>query len=229
MTSDEPALRAEVLRGGDVAGPAAGGPVRALDGRRRPGARRERILDAALVLFVERGYAGTTMDDVGAAVGMRGPSLYKHVRSKQELLAELMSRAIHAVQAAHDAAVATTDDEVERLRRAMEAHVRFHARHRLDAYLANRELASLEGEARVRILAERKAYERSFLALVRAGVDAGRFDVRSPELTALALLDQGTGVAVWFRADGALGVDELAYHHGDMAVRLVGAERPPDA
>jgi AcrR family transcriptional regulator len=227
MVSDESVLRADGEVVGGV-GPMPGRTVRALDGGRRSGARRERILDAALALFVERTYAGTTMDDVGAAVGLRGPSLYKHVRSKQELLAELMSRAIRSVQEAHDAAIATTDDEVERLRRAVEAHVRFHARHRLDAYLANRELASLEGEARARIMAERKAYERSFLALVQAGVDAGRFDLRSVKLTALALLDQGTGVAVWFRPDGELNVDELAYHHGDMAVRLVGAERPGD-
>lgn len=198
------------------------GTVESLDVGR--GGRREAILDAALELFVERTYAGTTMDDVGAAVGVRGPSLYKHVRSKHELLAELMSRAIRSVQAAHDAAVATTDDEVERLRRAMEAHVRFHAHHRLDAYLANRELASLEGAARHRIMVERKAYERSFLAVVEAGAAAGRFHVRSPKLTALALLDQGTGVAVWYRPDGDLTVDEIAYQYGDLAVRLVGAE-----
>ena len=38
----------------------------------------ERILDAAENLFADRGYAGTTMRDVSAAVGLRTPSLYNH-------------------------------------------------------------------------------------------------------------------------------------------------------
>ena len=50
----------------------------------------ESISDAALHLFSERGYQATTMDDLGAALGIRGPSLYKHVRSKQDLLAGIM-------------------------------------------------------------------------------------------------------------------------------------------
>ena len=185
--------------------------------------RRERILDAALELFVERGYAGTTMDDIGAAVDLKGPSLYKHVRSKQELLAELMRRSILTVHAAHDAAVATTDDLELQLRRAVEAHVRFHARNRLDAFLGSRELGNLAPEHRDGIIRLRKDYERSFRRLVDAGVDAGRFTVRSPKLTTFALLDMGTGVAVWFRDDGEASVDEIAYHYGDLAMRLVGA------
>lgn len=185
--------------------------------------RRARILDAALELFVERGYLGTTMDDIGAAVDIKGPSLYKHVRSKHELLAELMSRSIATVHAAHDEAIATTDDVVERLRRAVEAHVRFHARNRLDAFLGSRELHNLLPEHRARIGAERKAYERSFRRLVEDGVTAGRFAVSSSKLTAFALLDMGTGVAVWFREDGDSSVERVAQHYGELAMRMVGA------
>ncbi len=188
---------------------------------------KQRILDAALELFVERGYQSTTMDDIGAALAIKGPSLYKHVRSKHELLAELMGRSIAAIHRAHDEAVATTDDPVLQLRRAMEAHVRFHAQHRLDAFLGSRELGNLEGELRVRIIGQRKAYERSFRRIVQAGIDAGRLEVRDAKLAAFALLDMGTGVAVWFRPDGEQRVEQLAYHYGDLAMRLVGADLQP--
>lgn len=200
--------------------------VAALDSRK---SRHERILDAALRLFVERGYLGTTMDDIGAALAMKGPSLYKHVRSKHDLLGELMSRSITRAQAAHDEAIATTDDVVLQLRRAVEAHVRFHARHRLDALLGSRELGNLEGERRLALLAQRKAYERSFRRLVIEGVDAGRLHVRSPKLIAFALLDMGTGVATWFREDGEQGVDQLAYQYGDLAMHMCGADQHPAA
>ena len=67
------------------------------DVKREPLPRKERarqtrlrMTRAAYQLFTERGYTATTMADIGAAVGIRGPSLYKHVASKHELLAEIM-------------------------------------------------------------------------------------------------------------------------------------------
>ncbi len=192
--------------------------------------RREQILDAALVVFVERGFLGATMDDIGEAVGMRAPSLYKHVRNKQELLAALMSRSIADVHRSLESAVASTDDPVLRLRRAFEAHVRYHAVHRLDALLGAKELANLEpGPLRERILGERDRYEATFTGVLRDGVEAGVFDLPRPKIVGLALLDLGSGVAVWFRDDGELSVDQLVYQYSDLALRLVGGTARPGA
>ncbi len=52
----------------------------------------ERILDAAEVLFAESGYAGTTLRDVAASVGIRIPSLYNHFPSKDSLYAAVLER-----------------------------------------------------------------------------------------------------------------------------------------
>ena len=192
--------------------------------RPRGRTRRDDVLDAALTTFAAHGFLGTTMEDIGEAVGMRAPSLYKHVRSKQELLAELMSRAITDVHRALSAAIASTDDPLLRLRRAVEAHVRYHAEHRLDATLSANELHNLApGPLRDRILTERDRYEAAFVDVVRAGVEHGIFHVERPKITALALLDLGSGVSVWFRDDGELDVDELVIHYSDLAVRMVGA------
>lgn len=46
---------------------------------------------AALTLFAERGYRATTMADIGAALGIRGPSLYRYLRAKREVLVEIMT------------------------------------------------------------------------------------------------------------------------------------------
>ena len=212
--------RAAEVEGAGLSTPGLGLGVRGLS------ERHVEILGAALRLFAERGYRSTTMDDIGAAVNMRGPSLYKHVSSKQDLLAELMTGTMARLQADHDVAVATSDDPVERLRRAVEAHVRYHARHRLEAFIGNRELPNVESPHRERLLRRRRTYERCFRRLVQDGVDAGVFRVRSPKLTSYALLDMGVGVAVWSREDAEHSVDEVAWHHGDLAMRMVGRAEP---
>lgn len=208
-----------IANGGAGGGAALGRLGLAVHGRTE---RRVDILGAALQLFASRGYRSTTMEDIAALLDMRGPSLYKHVSSKQDLLAELMIGTMAQLQADHDGAVASTDDPVERLRRAVESHVRYHARHRLEAFIGNRELANVEGANRTRLLAQRQTYERSFRQLVQDGVDRGVFLVRSVKLASYAILDMGIGVAVWFRDDGEFSVDEVAYHYGDLAMRLVG-------
>ena len=56
------------------------------------GTRREEILDAAARLFADRGYHGVSIDDIGAAVGMSGPGIYRHFASKEDMLAQMLLR-----------------------------------------------------------------------------------------------------------------------------------------
>jgi AcrR family transcriptional regulator len=56
----------------------------------RPGSRREEILDAAARLFARRGFHGTSIEDIGAAVGISGPGLYRHFSGKESVLAEML-------------------------------------------------------------------------------------------------------------------------------------------
>jgi AcrR family transcriptional regulator len=188
--------------------------------------RSDAIHAAALELFTQLGYEATTMADIGAAVGIRGPSLYKHVASKQDLLARIMTGTMEDLLAAHRVAIATTDDPTERLRRATEAHVRYHARHRLEAFVGNREIRSLVDPHRGRVLALRAEYEACFRDLVSAGVTAGCFHVASARLASYAILDLGMGVAVWFRDDGELAEDTVVWQHSEFALRIVGASGP---
>lgn len=180
------------------------------------------IRDAALELFARDGYPATTMADLGTAVGMRGPSLYKHVSSKQDVLARIMLDTMTALAAAHDVAVRDSDDPAVRLRRATEAHVRYHARHRLEAFVGNRELRSLAEPHRARVLASRTEYEARFRGLIAEGVETGRFRVSSTRLASYAILDLGMGVAAWYRQDGDLTEDEIVWNYGDLALRIVG-------
>ncbi|GAA4535520.1 SACE_7040 family transcriptional regulator [Pseudonocardia xishanensis] len=52
--------------------------------------RREQILRTAAVLFARHGYHGVSIAELGAAVGISGPALYRHFPGKEALLAELL-------------------------------------------------------------------------------------------------------------------------------------------
>lgn len=57
---------------------------------RAKASRREALLAAAARLFAERGYSGTSIEELGAAAGVSGPALYKHFDGKQAMLAAIL-------------------------------------------------------------------------------------------------------------------------------------------
>lgn len=187
--------------------------------------RTAQIRDAALDLFVRHGYEAATMADIAEVVGIRAPSLYKHVSSKQELLGAIVSGTMDELLAAHHSAVGGVEDPVERLRRAVDAHVRYHARHRREAFVGNRELRGLTEPHRSVVLGRRAEYEGCFRSLIDDGVARGAFRVTDPRLASYAILDLGMGVAVWFRNDTGPTENEVAWQHTEFALRLLGVDR----
>jgi AcrR family transcriptional regulator len=81
--------------------------------RRRDRAAREReILDAAERLFGERGYQGTSMDDIAAAVGVSKPLVYQYYGSKDGMFLACLSRLrAQLLDAVSDAVLAAADPE----------------------------------------------------------------------------------------------------------------------
>ena len=53
---------------------------------------KERILEEALKLFSQSGYMGTSMNDIAAELGVTKAALYKHYKSKQEILESIVER-----------------------------------------------------------------------------------------------------------------------------------------
>lgn len=54
---------------------------------------KEKVLDAALALFAENGYDGTSVEQIANIVGIKAPSLYKHYKSKEDILNALIDKA----------------------------------------------------------------------------------------------------------------------------------------
>ena len=54
---------------------------------------KEKILEVALTLFAERGYDGIGVDGIAECAGIKGPSVYKHFKGKEDILNALIERA----------------------------------------------------------------------------------------------------------------------------------------
>ena len=88
--------------------------------------RREQILQAAAQLFAERGSRVVGVDDVGAAVGVTGPAIYRHFASKDAMLAEILVRISERLLAGGtECAARAGDDPLAQLRALIAFQVDF--------------------------------------------------------------------------------------------------------
>ena len=87
--------------------------------------RRESILSAATELFARHGFAGVSMDDIGAAVGIAGPSVYNHFEAKSDILVAAMFRGDEWLRMAMTRAFAEAADPADGLERLVRSYSRF--------------------------------------------------------------------------------------------------------
>jgi AcrR family transcriptional regulator len=102
--------------------------------------REREILDAAAALFYKKGFHGVGVDQIGEAVGISGPALYRHFAGKDEILATLFNEAMDELISA---TAAVYDDPHRDLDRLIRHHVDFSISHRHLVNVYQREDRSL--------------------------------------------------------------------------------------
>jgi AcrR family transcriptional regulator len=133
--------------------------------RRRVGrAERERqILDAAVAVFTERGYASASMDAVAERVGVTKPVLYTHFGSKEGLLLACISRARAELLEVTTAAVAAAEGPEQMLRSGIRAFFDY-----LDAQGPSWQLLYAESTVALDAVEEIRGQQTAFIAALLA-------------------------------------------------------------
>lgn len=93
--------------------------------RRRTAVRRRELIVAAARLFAARGYYAVTVDDLGEALGISGPALYRHFPSKQALLVAVFDQVIEMQREDLKEALSEASDPASALEAMVRLHVRF--------------------------------------------------------------------------------------------------------
>jgi AcrR family transcriptional regulator len=181
-----------------------------------------RLYEVALTEFGARGFHAVSVRDLTRALGLQASSLYAHVASKQDLLADLirLGHEEHRDQL-RLALLEVGSEPAEQVAALTRAHVRVHATYPLLTRVSNRELGSLRDEDRREVLAIRLDSERLFLDVIERGHRLGAFHTSDPMLAVAAIGAMGMRVAEWWHPEVGVTVDEVAETYAEFAVKLL--------
>lgn len=182
---------------------------------------RQRLLDAAVEAFADKGFTGTTTRDIAARAGMSPAAVYVHHASKEDLLfAVSLSGHRDAIEVI-DNAYARAADPVERIHNMVYDFTKWHADHSRVGRIVQYEFHVLVPEHRKQIAAMRKAIEERMRQALEEGIEAKALQVDDVPGTALALLSLGVDVVRWFDPGGSRNAADLAELYAGLAVRMV--------
>lgn len=130
-----------------------------------PSTRREQILAAATELFVQRGYRAVSMEDIGAAAGIAGPSVYRHFASKSDLLMAGCGRLADQLSLGASRALSGAASPAAAFDRLIRSYVEIVLEHGELLYVYNRELAHLPDRNRQEAVRIQRAYVAQWVEL----------------------------------------------------------------
>jgi AcrR family transcriptional regulator len=178
--------------------------------RGRPGYDLESLLAVAVTVFNERGYDGTSMEDLSRRLGISKSSIYYHVDSKEELLALALGRALDGLFAAADQVQASDATAIDRLEQLVRGSVQVLADRLPYVTLLLRARGNTSTERLA--LARRREFDQIVADLVAEAERDG--DIRpdvDPAVTARLLFGLVNSLIEWYRPGRkAASADDLA-------------------
>lgn len=140
--------------------------------------RADALLTEAARLFAARGYSGVSLEDIGTAVGVSGPAVYRHFAGKQALLGAVLVKVSEDLVSGGTRVfteAATTDD---RIRALIDFHVDF-ALGKADVIrVHDRDLAHLSDEDRAEVRRLQREYIDLWIAALTPVHDAPADELR---------------------------------------------------
>lgn len=160
----------------------------------RAAAQRQAVLDAALAVLSEYGYAGCSMSAVAARAGVATGTIYRHFPGKADLAVELFRTVVNREIAAVAEAAEQPGDVAGRITAITETFARRALKSPRLAYalLAEPVDPAVDAER----LVYRRAFRDVFAARIAEGVAAGELPPQDPLLTAAALVGAGAEVLI---------------------------------
>lgn len=179
--------------------------------------RKEEIIYTATKLFKKKGYSAITMRDIASEMGIKAASLYNHIKSKQDILSEIIiSLALDFTDGMKDLKK-SDKNSIEKLREIISLHVKITSQNTNGMASLNNDWMHLE-EKLDYYLSLRLKYEEDFREIIKKGIDKGEITASNPEITLFSMLSTLRSLYLWIPKKEEINPNDLAYNLSQVLI-----------
>ena len=187
---------------------------------------KQRILDAAAQLFMEKGFSATTVRELGERAGVGQSSLYHHARSKADVLVDLQDRFTDELLSRFENSLASSSSPSEQLLDMMRVLLAIIETHQAEVTIFLREGHALPPEFAERVRRKRDQVDQMMDQVLRRGMKTGEFRSVDVKLTRLAVFGMCNWAYQWMRPGSGLDGAAIARHFFSIVIEGIGAPPP---
>ena len=173
------------------------------------GSRKDVIVRKAATLFREKGYKAASMRDLAEAVGVEAASLYNHIKSKSELLHELVFSVANKFVLKMDEIESENISSLEKMEKLLRFHITEMIHNYEEVYVSDREWKHLSDPYLSNYQNQRRVYRKRIAAIIEEGIRNKEIKTIDATTVVLIFLHAVSGIESWHRSTKKITATEL--------------------
>jgi AcrR family transcriptional regulator len=173
------------------------------------GSRKDVIVRKAATLFREKGYKAASMRDLAEAVGVEAASLYNHIKSKSELLHELVFSVANKFVLKMDEIESENISSLEKMEKLLRFHITEMIHNYEEVYVSDREWKHLSDPYLSNYQNQRRVYRKRIAAIIEEGIRNKEIKTIDAPTVVLIFLHAVSGIESWHRSTKKITATEL--------------------
>ena len=171
--------------------------------------RKDVIVSKAATLFREKGYKAASMRDLAEAVGVEAASLYNHIKSKSELLHELVFSVANKFVLKMDEIESENISSLQKMEKLLRFHITEMINNYEEVYVSDREWKHLSDPYLSNYQNQRRVYRKRIAAIIEEGIRNKEIKNIDAPTVVLIFLHAVSGIESWHRSTKKITAAEL--------------------
>lgn len=171
--------------------------------------RKEEIIKIAARLFYEKGYKTVSMRDIATAMDIKAASLYNHIKSKQEILSEIILKVAEEFTIGMENVVGENSSAIKKIEKVIELHIDITVNHSEALAALNNDWIHLEKADLLAFVKMKEDYEENFRKIIKHGIDTGEIKPFHPEVILFSILSTLRTLYLWYQKRGKVDINIL--------------------
>ncbi len=187
--------------------------------------KKQEILRSAASVLAEKGYHGTTMEEIASKLLMTKGSMYYYFKNKDELLYQCHQMIMEMSLERIEKVVNSDLDPAEKLKSAVKGHIQLATSEKSMFMVMNKPSQNFTDIQLEEILELRKSYSHYFDRILKEGIEKKVFAKVDVKLVRMIILGALNWVQEWYDQGGPKSADEISEAYANYILKIVMKEK----
>lgn len=186
--------------------------------------KKREILRSAAAVLAEKGYHGTTMEEIAAQLLMTKGSMYYYFKNKDDILYHCHQMIMELCLEKIEEVVNSDLNPIEKLESAIKAHILLSIKEKSMFMIMDKPYQKFTDDQLNEVLDARRNYSHYFDKILKEGIEKQVFEIDDTKMVRMIILSAINYIQQWYNQDGPQTGEEIAESYASNLLKMVVKE-----